>query len=167
MKVRWRFRHAIFLLLGSAVLTYASISLQHERLRFRNTFQLPEEVVSYYCGRDASGFVWSGLLESERKAFTLWNYLPDQDSFFVAEKYEVLTGKRDPKNANEATVEVVYDILGVGDAHGNLVQTADKKRHVVFRLKKDKGSWKIAAPDEKTISPVVLASKFQFANFGK
>ena len=124
-------------------------------------------MVRYYCGRDASGFVWSGLLETERKAFTFWKDMPDQDSFYVADKYEVLGARVDPKQADAATVEVVYDILGIGDAHGNLVPAADKQKRVVFELRKERGSWKIAKPDGASISPVVLASKFQFATFAR
>ena len=133
---------------------------QHERLRVRNTFQKPDEVVKYYVGRDSSGFVWSGLLEIERKAFTLWKDLPTADSFYIAENYEIAPAK---VTNNEATVEVHYKIKGVGDAHGTVMPSQEPDRRVTFRLRKDAGTWKIAEPESGVVSPVVLAAKFPYA----
>ncbi|OFY99501.1 MAG: hypothetical protein A2070_03175 [Bdellovibrionales bacterium GWC1_52_8] len=150
----------LFVTLASA----APTALEHEPLRFQNSFRTPEEVISYYCGRDASGFVWSGLLEVERKAFTFWKDLPEQDSFYVAQKYEIASARLDSAVKDEASVEVTYELLGVADAHGTVVPAQERERRVVFRLKKERGAWKILSPEAASIAPVVLASKFQFAN---
>lgn len=143
-----------------AFVVHSSPTVEHERLRLRNTFQTPDEVVKYYCGRDASGFVWSGLLDIERRAFTLWKELPQQDSFYIAQKYDVLPAKI---KKDEATVEVQYNLIGVGDAHGTVMPATEKERRVTFFLKKDQGLWKIANPEGQQMAPVVLASKFQVA----
>lgn len=165
MSVRRHLTKLLLLSLFVAIVAAAKTALEHERLRFRNTFRTPEEVVRYYCGRDASGFVWSGLLEVERKAFTFWKDLPQQDSFYIAEKYEITPAKLSAPTM--ATVEVHYDLLGVGDAHGTVVPAKDRNRVVTFVLKKEQGSWKIAQPDANAIAPVVLASKFQYAAGGQ
>jgi len=162
MSVRRHLSYIFSLFLFSLAMA-APTALEHEPLRFRNSFQTPEEVVRYYCGRDASGFVWSGLLEVERKAFTFWKELPEQDSFYVAQKYEIASARMDTAQ-NEASVEVTYELLGVADAHGTVVPAQEQERRVVFRLKKDRGAWKILSPEAASIAPVVLASKFQFAN---
>ncbi|OFZ54449.1 MAG: hypothetical protein A2428_01710 [Bdellovibrionales bacterium RIFOXYC1_FULL_54_43] len=149
----------LFVLSEEAQIAQSGAPTEHERLRFRNTFKNPEEVIKYYCGRDASGFVWSGLLDVERRAFTLWKELPQHDSFFIAQNYEVLPAK---EKDNEALVEVRYLLSGIGDAHGTVMPPAHREHRVTFRLKKDQGAWKIAQPDGSTIAPVVLASKFQY-----
>ncbi|MCM2279422.1 MAG: hypothetical protein NDJ89_15210 [Oligoflexia bacterium] len=146
---------------GLLVALFASGSLtEHERLRIRNTFQRPEEVVSYYCSRDASGFVWSGLLEAERKAFTLWEDIPQQDTFFVASKYEIqppqLSGRGD-----EAQIQVRYRLVALGDAHGTRMPVHPEDRTITYVLKKVSGAWKIAQPGWKDVAPIVLEGKFQ------
>src|SRR5690349_9505755 len=61
-------------------------ALQHERLQLENRYKNPEEVIRYYVNRDASGFIWSGLLDSERKAFTLWKEVPNHETFYIAKR---------------------------------------------------------------------------------
>lgn len=143
---------------------FSNSPTEHQRLKVTNTFKTPEEVVQYYCGRDASGFVWSGLLEIERKAFTLWKALPQHDSFFVAKKYEIMPAKisGSPASSLDAQVEVRYEITGVGDSHGTFMPSRETIRSVIFYLKKDQGKWKIAEPDGPAMAPVVLATKFNF-----
>ncbi len=139
-----------------------SQSLTHERLRLQNTFTSPEEVVQYYCGRDASGFIWSGLLDGERKAFTEWDRAPISDSFYVARGYRILETLR--KGNDEAQIKVRYDILGIGDAHGTLVNEGPipRERSVLFLLRRVKGRWRIARPGVEEIAPVVVESKFRY-----
>lgn len=137
----------------------------HERLRLRNTFKTPEEVVSYYCARDASGFVWSGLLDAERRAFTVWREPPQHDSFLIAKKYELL-GAAAPISATEAQIQVRYDIVALGDAQGTRGPAPRNPLVVTFNLKKVDGLWKITRPDANEISPVVLESKFFPASAG-
>lgn len=143
-----------------ASLAYGTLS-GHERLKLRNDFKNPEDVVRYYCARDASGFIWSGLLESERRAFTLWREVPQHDSFYVARKYEIRTAKI--TSQDQAQVEVIYDLVGVSDGNGTLDPSRETSRRVVFNLKRIGGQWKIAEPDSGKIAPVVLESKFPFA----
>ena len=149
------------LICGLGILSslHSSVQLEHERLKLRNDFKNPEDVVRYYCARDASGFVWSGLLDSERRAFTLWREAPQQDSFYIAKKYDVvpLGGA-----AQTATVEVRYQLTGVGDAHGTRLPAVQPEMRVKFSLKKIDGAWKIAKPGPESLAPVVLESKFPF-----
>jgi hypothetical protein len=153
-----------FRVLGAAALlatvssSVQSAILEHERLRVRNTFKTPEEVVSYYCARDASGFVWSGLLDAERSAFTAWAEAPQQDSFFIASKYEVQPGEHESQD--HALVKVRYELAGVGDAHGTRTPPPSRDLAVIFDLKRVAGAWKIVKPDASEISPVVLEAKF-------
>ena len=135
--------------------------VEHERLRFRNEFKTPEEVVGYYCGRDASGFVWSGLLDVERRAFTTWARAPEHDSFYVATRYEILA----PKGVNvgmEADVQVRYDVKAIGDAHGTRQPAAQAERLVTFHLKRVEGRWKIVSPPPEELPPVVVEAKFPY-----
>ena len=132
---------------------------EHERLRVQNTFKSPEEVIQYYCGRDASGFVWSGLLDSERRAFTTWKEAPEHENFFVARRYEIRTLEQ---NASTASVEVRYLVVGMGDANGAFVPSADPEKRVRFTLNRIDGKWKIVSPKPSEISPVVLETKFPF-----
>ncbi len=148
----------ILILMCSLMPLFTQASTEsHERLRVRNTFKTPEEVVNYYCARDASGFVWSGLLDIERKAYTLWKESPQQDSFYIAKDYHV----RVLKNAgNQAQVEVDYELLGIGDANGAKMQPPVPFYKVIFYLKKVDNLWKIEKPESREISPIVLQSKF-------
>src|SRR5262245_26186569 len=66
---------------------------EHQRLMIKNTFKDPAKVVEYYCARDASGFVWSGFLDIERRAFTTWDFFPEMDSFLVAKGYQIGSAK--------------------------------------------------------------------------
>lgn len=138
--------------------------LQHERLRVRNTFKTPEEVVAYYCARDASGFVWSGLLDAERTAFTNWADAPQVDSFFIAESYEVRPSEKIGHDTNRAAVAVNYRLLAVGDAHGTRSPPPHAAYSVIFDLTKSGGTWKIVKPDYPQIAPIVLESKFPYAS---
>ncbi|MCM2321903.1 MAG: hypothetical protein NDJ90_01430 [Oligoflexia bacterium] len=142
-------------LLGGVVL---GEPLMHERLRVKNTFTRPEEVVAYYCSRDASGFIWSGMLDAERRAFTLWEDPPQQDTFFIASKYEVLPPE---VAAGEARVQVRYLLVALGDIHGTRMPVHPEERVVTFQLKKTGGSWKIARPEAREIAPIVLDAKFR------
>jgi hypothetical protein len=137
--------------------------LRHERLRVRNTFKTPEEVVSYYCARDASGFVWSGLLDAERAAFTQWREAPQVDSFYIAKEYRVHPSEKIHHDPNRASVEVSYELLGVGDGHGTRTPPPDPHYKVVFDLDRVQGVWKIAKPGPGEIAPVVLEAKFPYA----
>ncbi len=130
----------------------------HEKLRVRNTFQNPEDVVRYYCSRDASGFVWSGLLEIERRAFTLWQAVPEREMMFVARSFQVAAAKRE---GDRAWVDVEYDLVGMADIHGTFQPVArPPKRKVTFELRKSGTAWKIASPDAGEITPVVVDRLF-------
>jgi len=133
----------------------------HQRLLFRNRFKNPKEVVHYYCERDASGFVWSGLLESERKNFTLWTKAPDVDSFLIAKDYRIMSEEIEP-GEKEATVRVKYELLGVGDGHGAFQPPPGETYFVNFRLKKEGNTWKIYQPFAHSVSAVVLESRFPY-----
>lgn len=148
------------LLEGGIATVRSSVNIQHQRLLPKNTFKTPDEVVRYYCARDASGFVWSGLLEVERRNFTLWNEVPQADSFYIARSYEV--GK--PKiQGEQASVPVTYQLVGVGDAFGTKNPPKVTPYLVTFNLVKQAGAWKIRSPDSGEIAPVVVEEKFPYA----
>ncbi len=131
----------------------------HEPLRIVNTFKTAEEVVRYYAARDASGFVWSGLLDTERQSFTTWKEVPEHDSFLVASRYEVIPIE-ERHGHDEASIEVRYNVLGIGDGQGTLVPADQPIHRVRFDLKRIQGKWKIVSPVPQNVSPVVLESKF-------
>lgn len=137
-------------------------TLQHERLKITNDFAKPEEVVGYYCARDASGFVWSGMLDVERRAFTNWAESPQQDTFFIASKYEVRAAEKIGHQKDQVTVEVKYEITAIGDGNGTKMPPPDKSKehYVTFTLHRVGSTWKIFKPSPSEISPVVLDSKF-------
>ncbi len=153
----------LFAALAGAGSVQSSI-LQHERLRVRNTFKTPEEVVAYYCARDASGFVWSGLLDAERTAFTNWTDAPQVDSFYIAKSYEVRPSEKIGHDVNRAAVAVNYRLLAVGDAHGTRSPAPHSEYSVIFDLAKTNGTWKIVKPGYSQIAPVVLEAKFPYAS---
>lgn len=136
---------------------------QHQQLKFENDFSNPKEVIEYYCGRDASGFVWSGLLDIERRAFTTWKHIPQNDSFYVASGYQIHPPKYRNAQKTLAEVEVHYQLLGMGDAHGTRVPTS-QHRKVTFHLKKIGGRWKIDSPQADALYPVVIEAKFPYAS---
>ncbi len=157
-------RHLIKLTLAASFLlcitsSVQSTVLQHERLRIRNTFKTPEEVVAYYCARDASGFIWSGLLDSERTAFTAWNEAPQQDTFYIAKNYAVSPSEIVAHEKDHVSVAVKYSLLGIGDGHGTRMPSPRADLNVVFDVKKMGGVWKIVKPDPQEIAPVVLEAK--------
>ncbi len=135
---------------------------QHERLRVKNDFKNPEEVVKYYCARDASGFIWSGLLDIERRTFTEWKAIPQAESFLIANRYEITPARKIGGNADLAEVEVQYSLIGMSDAQGGMVPSTRSDHRVTFRLKRTGGRWKIISPSPEAISPIVLKSKFPF-----
>lgn len=144
----------------------------HQKLRVVNDFASPSEVVAYYAARDASGFVWSGLLDVERRAFTTWSEAPAQDTFYVASSYSVGTPK---VQGDQATVEVRYQIEGVSDAHGTLEPARDKTLVVTYTLVRGAAAapagrslaagsaaaaWKISKPEATEVSPIVMRNRF-------
>ncbi len=131
---------------------------EHQHLVFQNHFHKPEEVIEYYCNRDASGFVWSGLLEVERKAFTLWQSIPQNDSFYIAKDFRIHSAVVSGSNAK---VQVDYSVIAVGDAHGSRTPPFSPIYSVTFELKRVGGSWKIQSPHPSEIAPVVLEDKFR------
>jgi hypothetical protein len=135
-------------------------ALAHEHLRLRNNFKNPEEVVAYYCARDASGFVWSGLLESERAAFTTWADAPERDSFYIAKQYAIGQPEFSAGDRSHASVEVHYELVAMGDGSGNRNPAPQADYRVRFDLKKIGAAWKIVHPDSAQIPLVVLESKF-------
>lgn len=137
------------------------IKQEHQPLLWKNEFKKPEEVVQYYVARDASGFVWSGLLDLERRAFTTWKSVPEMDTFYIAKRYEILPVK-DASPKGSARVEVRYDLAGIGDGHGTRVPAGKNTHSVIFDLKKVQGKWKIVKPEPPDVAPVVMESKFHF-----
>lgn len=150
----------------------AGESGEHQKLRVVNDFSSPNEVVAYYVARDASGFVWSGLLDVERRAFTTWSEAPAQDTFYVASSYTV----GQPKvHGDQATVEVRYQIEGVADGHGTLEPSRDKTLVITYTLVRGPSgsamralagngsgasAWRISKPDAPEVSPIVVRNRF-------
>ncbi len=148
------------LLEGGGATVRSSVNIQHQRLLPKNTFKTPDEVVRYYCARDASGFVWSGLLEIERRNFTLWSDVPQADSFYIAKSYEI--GKPQIQG-EQASVPVTYELVGAGDAFGTRNPPKVTPYQVTFNLVRQSGSWKIRSPDAAEIAPIVVEEKFPYA----
>ena len=153
-------RWIVLLLLAFSMSSTCQAPLSHEPLRYKNTFKTPEEVVRYYCMRDASGFVWSGLLDVERKAFTLWESTPATDSFFVARSLSVGSAEFTTSTKSEARVDVAYELVGISDGQGSKMPAPKEKRVVSFLLKKVGGQWKIARPAVQDVASVVLETHF-------
>lgn len=151
-------RSALLLLLLFAA---SALAAEHEPLRARNSFKTPEEVVRYYCARDGEGFIWSGMLDVERSAFTLWKEAPQQDAFFIARKFDVQSARYSPSMPDRAKVEVRYDLVGISDAHGTRMPVDQSDYSVFFELKKVGAVWKIVTPDFNAIAPIVLESKIK------
>lgn len=135
---------------------------EHVRLKFENDFKRPEDVVRYYVGRDASGFVWSGMLGIERKEFTAWEKTPQYDSFLIANHVDIQAG---PIQGADAKVIVQYVLSGVGDGRGASAQRTGEYHSVVFDLRKISGRWKIVSSPPQ--APVVVPDKFPLARAGK
>ncbi|MGK5081752.1 hypothetical protein WDW37_00480 [Bdellovibrionota bacterium FG-1] len=149
------------LFFGLLLLSTHALAGSTEQLRVNNTFKTPDEVVAYYCARDASGFVWSGLLDAERKAFTFWKEAPNLDSFFIAKDYHLGPSEWIGHDKNHVSITVHYTMLAVGDAHGTRVPLQDRDQSVVFELKRVGGVWKIEKPEASTVAPIVLESQFR------
>ena len=151
-------RKTIFSILSLLSLTLITMLVadpnqEHQPLMYQNKFKNPQKVVNYYVKRDASGFVWSGLLDIERRKFTTWESIPNQDSFYFASNYQI---KKQKIHNKQAQFKVSYHILGIADAHGTLMATDKEKHSVVFKLVKNDGKWKIAQPSPNQLMPVIV-----------
>lgn len=161
-------------LLALMTFAFGAGTSEHQRLRVTNDFASPNEVVAYYAARDASGFVWSGLLDVERRAFTTWSEAPAQDTFYVASSYSVGQPKVTAKG-DEATVEVRYQIEGIADAHGSLEPAHEKTLVITYTLVRGPANaagralagstgsataWRISKPDAPDVSPIVVRNRF-------
>lgn len=158
MTPKARFLCALIVIIHSASAVFA-VEINHERLRMANTFQSPKEVVQYYCSRDAQGFVWSGLLDLERSAFTLWKSVPQFETFYIARKYDVGQPERIGHDNNHVQIEVKYDLIGSGDMNGARAPASQKNYSVVFELMRIGGVWKIQSPEPGSLPPVLLESQ--------
>jgi hypothetical protein len=125
----------------------------HTPLRTRNDFKTPEEVVLYFCNRNAEGFLWLGLTESERKEFTLWKTVPSYDSYFLAKKFQIFPTRF--LDINRVEIQVEYDLTGLSDAHGTRMPPPQLKYRVTFELKKIQKKWLILEPSSSKIMPIL------------
>lgn len=131
-------------------------------LRVTNAFQTPRQVLEHFLKRDSEGFVFSGLLESERQALTYWKESPSQDTFYVAKSHKIT--ERKAEKEQEAAFDVDYDLVSIADAHGTLVPLARRlsKKRVMYVLRKDaQGRWKIARPEARSIVPILSQKRVQ------
>lgn len=124
-----------------------------QRLKMINDFKTAEEVVRYYCARDAAGFIWAGMIDQEVREFTVWDRAPSQDIFFLARKYEVGAAKQ---KGTEAWVEVKYNVSAVSDRFSTRTPTEQANYSVQFVLKQVGKQWKIVKPDPALLAPVVV-----------
>ncbi|MEZ0229923.1 MAG: tetratricopeptide repeat protein, partial [Planctomycetota bacterium] len=99
-------------------------SQEYEPLRLKNDFQEPKQVVEYVLARAASGTYWSGLLDSERAAFTsmprpgeigVWN--ASQESFVLCDGYSV-DGFSSGENPEVGSVRVTVKGASVSTVYG-------------------------------------------------
>lgn len=134
-----------------------------QRLKIDNDFEKPEDVVQYYCARDASGFVWSGFMDLERVAFTTWQTMPQFETFYIARDYRLIKPDQPGPDPRFAEIDVVYDIVAIGDGHGTRMPAPNPQHRVTYNLKLVGGRWKIVSPSANSLSPVVVESKFFFA----
>lgn len=130
----------------------------HRRLEIVNRFRSAEEVLAYFLDRDAEGFVWSGLLDSERQEFTTWKKSPAQDSFHLATRVRV-SPVNPGSTASRRIMSVTYDLDSMRDAAGTSAPPPSRKLTVRFILVREEGKWKIAEPSEEQFIPVLLQSR--------
>lgn len=134
--------------------------MQGTSFRFRNDFETPDEVVRYYVGRDASGYVWHGLLNAEREAFTTWEFGPRNESFLVANDIEIQPSEIE---SDRASIVVHYKIQNMSDGNAVRSPLVPPEDHIVtFELELNDDQWRIVSPLPHEIVPVVLASSVPF-----
>ncbi|MEN9722978.1 MAG: hypothetical protein RJB38_964 [Pseudomonadota bacterium] len=126
-------------------------------LELKNQFSTAEAVLNYFLERDADGFIWSGLLDQERREFTNWKASPARDSFYLARGFQI-TSDLKSSSPLRSVMAVHYDIESVRDSAGTRVPV-EKKLQVRFVLEKQKGQWKIVEPDAEHFTPVLLSSR--------
>lgn len=147
-----------FQLSGSGV-SNAPGGMPGTAFRYRNDFATPDEVVRYYVGRDASGYVWHGLLDAEREAFTTWEVSPQSESFLVANIIEIEPSEIE---SSKASILVRYKIQYMSDGNAILSAVPAEDRLVTFYLELSDDRWQIVSPSPSAIQPVVLASSVPF-----
>ncbi len=130
----------------------------HRRLEIINRFRSAEEVLAYFLDRDAEGFVWSGLLDSERQEFTTWRKSPAHDSFHLATRVRV-SPVNPGSTASRRIMSVTYDLESMQDAAGTSAPPPSRELTVRFILVREEGKWKIAEPSEEQFVPVLLHSR--------
>ncbi len=149
-------RIGLIVMLAGLLCSAATADAAGRRLEVRNKYSAPEETLRYYLERDAAGFVYSGLLDVERREFTEWSEAPAAESYYVARTYQVSKPLKGSP-AGEAAIDVEYDLIRLQDASGGAMPVSKPKRKVRFILRKDSaGHWRIASPAAKDIVPVVI-----------
>jgi len=155
----------IFISSVSAVINHASSKENIEKspyrkIEFKNQYQDPQDVVRYFCERDASGFVWSGLLGIEIQEFTNWPRALGHSEFYIAKSYKIQPTTYPNKNSETAFVKVIYNLLAIGNANNTRLPVNENKKIINYKLKKLNGKWKIISPAFYEIYPIVVESKF-------
>lgn len=140
---------------------------KHTQLRTQNTFSTPEEVVNYYCSRDSEGFILTGMLDSERSAFTHWRESPKSDSCYISKNHRLGPTRYLNPDRTLAEIPVTYDLAGIGDADGIQLPAPRPTHQVTFRLRKIDGRWKIESPTPSALSPVVSEGTFKQRSAGR
>jgi hypothetical protein len=151
----------LLLLLLPALSTHAADSDNTvRRLQIMNRFETAEKALSYFLGRDAAGFLWSGYLESERSEFTTWKSSPAQDSFYLARKYEIRSDQ-EQSASDQKSFLVDYHLESIRDSAGTITPAPEPTRTVRFVLKKTDGKWKVAEPDDARYVSVLISSQIR------
>ena len=60
---------------------------------------------------------------------------------YIAKNYKIIPQKT--AFTDEAQIDVVYELMGIGDAHGTRSPAAEKEYRVSFSLKKQGTHWNI------------------------
>lgn len=148
-------KRLIPLALSLMTLTLPASGIEGPRpsLRLSNDFKTPEALIQYYCARDAWGFFWAGMMELERATLTTWKAAHAAETFFISKSTRISKAKFEGES--KATVEVRYELEGIGDGFGTRAPASEPVRKVTFQLQKIGDQWRITGPEPEKLPPVV------------
>lgn len=145
-----------YLLISLVLLISCVAKSEDVKLKLRNDFSKPEDVIRYYTSRDAAGFVWAGMLNQEVKAFTTWPELAQHENFLVAKSFTIKPTRVFAKD--RVAIDVIYNIKYMSDFEGTEFEVKTPQLIRTFILAKISEKWKIIQPSPHDASPIILES---------
>ncbi len=123
-------------------------------------YKTPRDAILQYTARDAHGFYWTGMLQSERQALTRWERSPQNEGAYLISRYEVGDAEVE---GDKARVTVSYHLVGVTDFNGQITPPDRYLHSVTFELGRatPQDGWRILSPAPEAVAAYVHYSTME------